>query len=226
ALALGSPLVIVPAAAGVMSSAGFLTAPLAFDFVRSSRSVLDALRWEDAAALFAEMEREGAALLADSGVAPQDVSHARFADMRYVGQGFEVRVPASVEADAWPGGLLAAFEQTYLQLYGRRGPDVPVEVINWRVVSSGPRPGLRLRPHTPPSDVPSAKGQRQAYFPSAGGFVATPVYERSALRAGERIAAPAIVEERESTLVLPPGAACTVAPDLSLVVDLRPEDPS
>src|SRR6185436_16922131 len=136
AAALGAPAVWAPQGAGVISAAGFLTAPLAFDFVRTRRVLLDELDPAEAESLFAAMEADGERLL---GV--DDVSHRRIADVRYLGQGHELRV------DVPSGGVAAlrgAFESRYRELYGHEGPDVPIEVLNWRVVSSGPRPRFRL----------------------------------------------------------------------------------
>ena len=93
AKALGSPALIVPFGAGVMSAVGFLTAPLAFDFVRSWPGRIDAMDWQRANALLGEMEAEGQALLEQSGVLPAHISHRRVADIRYVGQGHEIQVP-------------------------------------------------------------------------------------------------------------------------------------
>jgi N-methylhydantoinase A len=216
ARALGSSIVIAPAAAGVMSSAGFLTAPLSFDFVRSGRRVVRELAWTEVEGLYGAMEAEGTALLAASGLSEPEIAHERLADLRYVGQGFEIRVAAPSTGEDWPESLLTAFARTYRRLYGRDGPPVDVEALSWRVVSSGPRPTLRLRPHLEASSPDAAKGSRLAYF---GEPVETRVLDRYALAPGASVRGPAIVEERESTLVLPPGAACTVADDLSLVVD-------
>ncbi|WP_020670620.1 hydantoinase/oxoprolinase family protein [Amycolatopsis nigrescens] len=216
ARALGSPRVVAPPAAGVMSALGFLTAPLAFDFVRSSRAAVHELAWEQVDALFAEMEREGAELLEKSGVDSAEITHRRIAEMRYSGQGYEIRVP--VRPGRWGERLIEDFRETYRKLYQRAGPDVSVEVLNWRVVSSGPPPDVTLKLRGAATSGDAGKGARQAYFPDAGGFVDTEVYDRYRLRPGDRIEGPAIVEERESTLVLPPGAACEVREDASLVV--------
>jgi N-methylhydantoinase A len=218
AAALGSSTVVAPLAAGVMSAIGFLTSPLAFDFVRSWRCTLDELDWDRANDLLAQMEAEGTGMLGDSGLEAAEVTHARYADMRYVGQGHEVRVtlPDGRLADA--AELVASFEREYRRLYGRGGPSVPVEVTNWRVVSSGPRPALQLTQAQDGPPVDASKGTRAAYFPAAGGFVDTPVYDRYAMRPGHAFTGPAIVEERESTLVVMPGQTVDVAPDLSLIV--------
>jgi N-methylhydantoinase A len=214
ARALGAPSVVAPPAAGVLSAAGFLTAPLAFDFVRSARAAVLDLSWEQVDALFAEMESEGAALLAKSGV--DDVTHRRIAEMRYSGQGYEIRVP--VHGGSWPDTLIDEFTRTYRALYRRSGPDVGVEVLNWRVVSSGPAPDVTLRLASSESLGGARKGTRKAYFPSAGGFVDTAVFDRYRLEAGDRVDGPAIVEERESTVVVPPSAHCVVRGDAGLEV--------
>lgn len=216
ARALGAPVVVAPPAAGVMSAVGFLTAPLAFDFVRSARAAVLDLSWEQVDALFAEMEAEGAELLEKSGVDGAKVTHSRVAEMRYSGQGYEIRVP--VEQGDWPESLVDAFTETYRTLYRRTGPDVAVEVLNWRVVSSGPVPEVTLKLTGAVAEGDACKGSRPAYFPSAGGFVDTAVFDRYRLKPGDRVEGPAIVEERESTVVVPPGASCLISEDASLVV--------
>ncbi|MGV9365132.1 hydantoinase/oxoprolinase family protein [Amycolatopsis sp. NPDC003731] len=212
ARALGAPSVVAPPAAGVLSAAGFLTAPLAFDFVRSARAAVHDLTWDQVDALFAEMEAEGAALLAKSGV--DEVTHRRVAEMRYAGQGYEIRVP--VHDGPWPGTLIEEFTSTYRALYRRTGPEVGVEVLNWRVVSSGPAPEVTLRLEAASGEA--RKGSRPAWFPAAGGFVDTAVFDRYRLEPGARVDGPAIVEERESTVVVPPGASCVVRADGALEV--------
>jgi N-methylhydantoinase A len=210
----------------VLSAVGFLTAPLAFDFVRSARAAVRDLSWPRVDALFAEMEAEGAALLAKSGV--DEVTHTRVAEMRYSGQGYEIRVPMVAGEASWPDALVAEFTRTYRTLYQRTGPEVDVEVLNWRVVSSGPVPGVTLcltktgltktglTESAAPGDA--RKGVRKAYFPAAGGFADTEVFDRYRLKPDDRLAGPAIVEERESTVVVPPGATCVVRADAGLEV--------
>ena len=202
AASVGSPAVIAPTAAGVASAIGFLTAPIAFDFVRTRRMLLDELDADEAERLFREMETEGDALI-------EGATHRRSADLRYVGQGHELRI------DVGDAPLGEAFAARYREVYGHEGPAVPVEVVNWRVVSSGPAPELDLTPAHEPEGEPR-KGEREAYFP--GGRVTVAVFDRYALPAGSRIEGPAIVEERESTLVVPPGRTAEIGPGLEAVV--------
>jgi len=220
------PRVLVPFAAGAISAYGLLAAPLAFDFVRTRRERLDAADWVAVNRLLEEMEREGRALLARAGVAAADVRVARVAEMHYLGQGHEVEAalpPGTLSAERRPA-ILASFEEAYRALYHRLPQGVPVEALNWRVTVAGPSPHVPLPVEAEAggaADVRAAvKGTRPAWFPEAGGFAATPVYDRYALRPGHTFEGPAIVEERESTAVLGPGARIRVDEGLALVVEL------
>jgi N-methylhydantoinase A len=205
ARALGSPRLLAPLGAGVLSTVGFLAAPLAFDFVRTWATPLDGLDQARAEALFAEMEAEGATLLGEP------VTHRREVDMRYVGQGHEIRVGVTCD-------LRAAFEAEYRRLYNRLGPaGVALEITAWRVRSSGPRPDLTLNVRGASGEA--RKGTRRAWMPESGGMVEVPVYDRYRLQPGARFEGPAIIEERESTLVVGPGARCVTDPGWNLVAD-------
>jgi N-methylhydantoinase A len=218
------PSLIAPFGAGVGSTFGLLVAPLAFDFVRSAYSRLDQADWSLVNSLLDQMAAEGQAVLRASGVAEDTISYRRTADLRYVGQGHEVAVAlpdGRLSADSLPG-VEQAFAETYQRLYGRRGPDVPLEVINWRLVASGPRPSLE--PRLDQRAAGRSAPPRQAYFPELGGFVATPVYDRYALTPGSTLDGPAIVEERESTLVIGARGCARVDEHLNVIVELTTED--
>jgi len=215
------PALISPFGAGVGSTFGLLAAPLAFDFVRSAYSRLDELDWKFANGLLDEMAEEGRKVLESSGLSADQISYQRTADMRYVGQGHEVAVPlpdGELRAEHL-ARIVASFEETYRALYGREGPDVPLEVINWRVVASGPRPEMNIRLARDISNRSDArKGARRAYFPECGGYVETAVYDRYALRPGMKLTGPAIVEERESTLVIGARGRARIDESLNVVV--------
>jgi N-methylhydantoinase A len=217
---LRSPAVIVPLGAGVGSTIGLLAAPLAFDFARSAYGRLDALDWAQVNALLDEMAAEGRALLTRSGAPPDAITIERTAEMRYVGQGHEVAVPlpaGRLGAGRAPA-IAEAFRRAYTALYGRPGPDVPLEVMHWRVTCSGPSPDVD--PVAPRAAAGAAHtGQRPAYFPEAGGFVPTPVFDRYALTPGAVVRGPAIVEERESTLVVGPRGRARVDARLNIIVE-------
>jgi N-methylhydantoinase A len=220
---LRSPGVIYPLGAGVMSAVGFLVAPLSFDFVRTLPGDLDALDWGAVERAVGEMEDEGRAVLGRT-IPVADVRFRRFADMRYRKQGYEIRVPL-------PAGPLDAsrrdeiqrsFEAAYRAIYGHTVRDAPVEAVSWRVIAQGPRPALRL-PTSPGGgrDPGTArKGVRRGYLPDARAYADVPVYDRYALGAGATLEGPAIIEERESTVVVNAAARIRVDDRSNLVVEV------
>ena len=223
---LGATRVVAPLGAGVTSALGCLAAPLSFESVRSAPALLDRTDWNAVNGALAEMERWGRDMLVSAGVPDADVRVERSADMRLVGQIHEINVPV-------PDGELSAskigaiegdFHAIYQQLYARRNLSLPIETQNWRLLVSGPQPDLRLREQTSDGGAGAASdavtGARRAYFPTAGGFVETPVYDRYRLNAGARFDGPAIVEEAEATTIIRPGERAEVDRWGNLVVTL------
>jgi len=220
------PAMISPFGAGVGSTFGLLSAPLAFDFVRSAYSRLDQLDWGFANRLLDEMAEEGRGVLERSGLSAEQISYKRSADMRYVGQGHEVAVmlPDGVLSAEHLSRISKLFNDAYRALYGREGPDVPLEVINWRVVASGPRPELNLKlPTNRRREGNARRGFRRAYFPEPGEYIETAVYDRYALDVGMEFIGPGIVEERESTLIVGARGKARVDERLNIVVELNHE---
>ncbi|HEY2095069.1 MAG TPA: hydantoinase/oxoprolinase family protein [Pseudonocardia sp.] len=220
ARALGSPVLVAPPAAGVLSALGLLSAPLSIDLVRSRHLALDEVEPGGAGELFGELERDGTGVLTAAGLAADEISHVRTVEMRFVGQGSEIEVPVPAFGPRWRAELLANFQRQYTRRFGTVAPGgVGTEVLTWRVSSRGPRPRARLRFDAAPASGEALTGHRQAYFP-ATGYTRTACYDRYRLAPGARLSGPALVQERESTLVVPPGAGCTVTEDGSIVVEL------
>ncbi|MGI0029752.1 MAG: hydantoinase/oxoprolinase family protein, partial [Nitrososphaera sp.] len=216
------PRILLPFGAGAMSAWGLLAAPLAFDFVRTARARLDGADWEALNRLFSEMEDEGGALLGRAGVEWETVRVTRIAEMRYVGQGHEVEAPVPtghLTAASLPD-ITRAFEASYRALYHRLPQGVPIEALNWRVTVSAPPPALAFGGGGAAAASGPVKTSRRAWFAEAGGWVDTPVYDRYALGPGATFDGPAIVEERESTAVVGPGARCRVDEGLTITVTM------
>jgi N-methylhydantoinase A len=114
-----------------------------------------------------------------------------------------------------------AFETVYKQLYGRIGPNVGLEVISWRLVVSGPKPDLRLQAEGPTTGTAeeALKGSRRVYHPEWREYRESPVYDRYKLAPGVTFTGPAIVEERESTVVIGPGARVSIDQQRNLRVE-------
>jgi 5-oxoprolinase (ATP-hydrolysing)/N-methylhydantoinase A len=213
ARALGIAEVVVPPASGAASALGFLLAPVSFELTRSLPGVLEETDWAAVNALLADLEAQGRALVAEAGVGPGETSVVRRAEMRLLGQVHDIVVtlPEGPLGPAAVPAVRAAFEAEYVRLYSHLYTGTVPQAINWRVLVSGPAPALRIEAREAAAPAaPARKGSRRAWFPEAGGFVDTPVYDRYALRPGERLEGPAIVEEREATTVVPPGDTLAV----------------
>lgn len=214
---------VCPLAAGVTSAFGMLTAPFAFDFVQSYVSSVSELDFTVLERLYADMEKRGRDLLTAAGV-EGEVTLTRSADMRYLHQGFEIRVPlpkgALTQADL--PMLRRAFAEEYERLYKRLNPGVEIEVVNWRLVASGPPPRITLQaPERAGKSLNVArKGERSVYLPEQNGFVPCSVYDRYLLPVGATFSGPAVVEERECTVVIGPGATANVDDEQNLVITL------
>jgi len=204
---LGAPRLLVPPNAGVGSALGFFTAPRAYDLVRSHKVALDEADFSEVEALFLDMEGEGARAL-QRGVADKKlpVHSERSIDARFVGQGAETNVPfPSGEFEGiTPEEVRQRFDAIYEQLYGRTYPESPLEFVNFRVRVSLPERLLKLpqAPSGDPSSAAALKGERPAYCGVARDFITHKVFDRYKLSAGAHFTGPAIIEERESTVVV------------------------
>ncbi|MGD8386921.1 MAG: hydantoinase/oxoprolinase family protein [Desulfobacteraceae bacterium] len=211
---LGSPKLIVPPNAGVGSALGFFTAPRAFDLVRSHKVSLQDAEFAEIEDVFRDLETEGARTLQKSGSA-DDVQHERSVDMRFVGQGSEtnVSIPEADFTSISKQTVRERFDGIYQKLYGRTYPDSPVEFINFKVRAKLPERLLKLpRAERIRGSLNDAvKGKRNAFSGIAKDFIPYTVYDRYKLFPGAEFQGPAIIEERESTIIV--GEDATVSVD-------------
>ncbi|TMR05526.1 hydantoinase/oxoprolinase family protein [Actinomadura soli] len=220
---LGAPRVLIPPAAGVMSALGLILAPATFETSQTYKVKTDRLDLDLMDDLFRQMEKSAAQFLpgGDAG----RVTCTRWADMRYVGQGFEVSVGLpggddwrSLSADE----VTAQFKSAYESRYSRSYDDVAVETMNLRLRATLDGDGtVRLpTPATTGRTVSEAlKGHRDVHLP--GGTVRCPVYDRALLEPGMTVAGPALVQERETTTVLDRDATAAIG-DLGIIsIDLK-----
>jgi len=203
---LGAPRLLVPPNAGVGSALGFFTAPRAFDLLRSHKVSLVEARLGEIEAIFAALEEEAGKTLMKDGTG-ESIRFERSLDMRFVGQGAETNIPA-------PAGPLSGlgkaeirrlFDNVYERLYGRTYPDSEVEFINFKVRAVLPEKLLQLpkfKKKRGQTIEAAVKGTRKAYSPTARDFIPHTVYDRYKLFPGAAFRGPAIIEERESTVIV------------------------
>ncbi|MGD2014029.1 MAG: hydantoinase/oxoprolinase family protein [Desulfobacterales bacterium] len=202
---IGAPRILVPPLAGVGSALGFFTAPVAFDLTRSHRVTLDDADFDEIEQLFKKLEDEGAAVLRQAGK-DEKVIFERTLMMRFVGQGAETDL--SLEQKSFyqwnKTEIRALFDEVYQKLYGRTYPETPVEFVTFKVRASLPQRQFRIPPlhQTSGKLVDCIKGERQAFSLVDKSFLPYVVYDRFKLFPGAVMKGPAIIEEKESTIIV------------------------
>ena len=214
---LGCPRVVIPPYSGVLSSLGLLAAPIAFERSRAVRRLLRDIEPAALEQMFEELAAEIAGLMPAGRASEQ----RRSLEMRYAGQDYALDIAlegactAAGARETWQAEYAAAYEK----FYGRVDDKNPVEIAAVRLNVMQPPPAPRLpRPQAKQDAKP--KAERPAYQPERGDYETVPVYDRYALRAGQTIAGPAIVEERESTTILHRGDRLTVDANGCLIIDV------
>ena len=222
ARSLGVARVIVPFAAGVGSAMGLLTADARFDLARTFVAALGAAPWEEINALYAAMEADGAAQITATGLAGQWRTR-RLAEVRYAGQGHELSV--EIPAGRLGPESLAAIERAHAAVYASRygyaeAPGTALEATNWKLEISCGVPAMVMAGAAPVTGGSAAKKPRPVYFPECGGFVDCRVHDRYRLAPGVSVRGPAVIEERETTVLLLPGDEAVVDRHRNLVVEI------
>jgi N-methylhydantoinase A len=220
---MGMAEVIVPEAPGVLAAFGLLAAAIEHHHARTLPGRADAIDLAAVNRCLAELDAAGRARMAEEGVAQADVRVAYAADMRYVGQAYELEVPigAPLAADG-VADVVPAFHAVHERVYGYARAEQPVEFVNFRAVHRYPLPEPRVSPPARAGgDAAAARvGERRAYF-TPGGFVGAGVYDRARLPIGSSVVGPAIVEQADTTTVVPPGYAAAVDPSGNLRIRRR-----
>jgi N-methylhydantoinase A len=230
---LGIRRVICPPGAGVASALGLLMAPARIDRAATVAKPLSALDWGALEAQFRALEADARRTIEATLAEVVEPDIARMADMRFVGQGYEIvtDLPPGPYSPQHAAALREAFESAYRRVFARKPPEGEVEIINIRVsLSASGAGGGTLDPGMAASSgesgddtgAPRPRERRAVRFAAEPAPVETPVYRRRDLPAGARIAGPAVVEEAVATLLIPPGARGTVEPNGNIVVELRP----
>jgi len=228
ARSLGVPKVIVPNGAGVGSAIGLLNADSRIDVSMTHVVTLDASARDAIARIYGELERRAASELGHMGSDARPV-FSRYAYLRHKGQGSEIRaaLPDGPVDGRFTHLAVAAFLDAYERNYGYRDAEAAVEAVDWHLVATIRNASAATAAISGEERAGSGGaviGSRDAYFPAAGGYVPTRVVDRYRMVAGERIAGPAVIEERESTTVVPPGDTAFLSRHGNLVIQISAEE--
>jgi N-methylhydantoinase A len=204
---LGIPSVLVPQWPGNISALGLLAADLRHDFARTYLARVSEVDLTDMQRELDTLAASGSRSLTEEGVPATQIGARRFADLRFVGQAYEltVELPQPLRMDA----LVTAFHDAYKRRYGH-DHDEDVEIVHLRVISVGQTPRPQLAKSLQDGRDRGKAVTRDVFF--SGGWLTTPVERREALGVGEVVTGPAIIEEFGTTTVVPPSWSAHVMP--------------
>jgi len=211
--ALSMRKVLVPVAPGVFSAVGLLLAEVEHEFTSSVMTAVERLGDGDLARSFSELEARALAEMQSEGRSAERLQLKRVAELRYAGQAYELAVP--VEKGDSLAAVLERFHSEHARTYGHRSDVDPVDLVSIRifarvVASQATQSYAQLASSSARAQISRRSGDyavqvtRRAYFGKAYGLLETPIIERAAL-ASAWLAGPVIVEEYDSTCVVPPG---------------------
>jgi N-methylhydantoinase A len=216
---------IIPRAPGHFSAYGMLIADLRRDFVNTWLTPLADASFAAMETLFAATERRGHEAISQMDSGLSEIQVQRAADMRYVGQEHAVTVelPIDLFRAEDRDGIKQRFDAVHATRYGYSAPAEKAEIVSLRSAVTGvmrkPAPErIRSGGAEPPPEA--ARGTRPVHFAEAGGYVETPIYDRAALLAGNRMPGPVLIEEYASTTVVHPGDVLAVDAFGNLVIDI------
>ncbi len=226
ALEVGTPWVLVPPYPGVTAAMGLLATDMVYEEVSTAYQRLSTLDRPVLQRHFETLEEKVRSQLESDGVPADRIVIQRIADCRYLGQGYELRVdaPSGQIDDAWIERVRTDFHDIHEREYSRRFEESDIELPNVRVRGIGLMPPLQTVEVTRGGESPDGalRHEGTAWFRVEGELqeVSTRYYDRAALAAGNRLAGPAIVNQYDSTTVIPPGMGAHVDRFGNIVIEV------
>jgi N-methylhydantoinase A len=205
---LGIRSVLVPRNPGAFSALGLLCSDVRHDYLQSDLIDLAVLDAERAEGAFCALQERAAGELKAEGLDPGSAAYHREMDLRYAGQGYELRIALEDFARPLDGPALVAlnalFHERHAAQHGHCAPNTPVEVVSYRLRAIVTVPKYALQPIAPGGPAPKPEGERRL-AQGAGEAAQAVVWRRDGLAAGWRTDGPAIIEQIDATTVVPAG---------------------
>lgn len=233
---LGIRRVFVPREAGTFCSFGMTVTDVRHDYSRTHHAISSDLDLVAVDRVFEQLEVDARTRLLADGFSPEEIELRRFADARYPGQVHDLTIPVPLGTPytgADSEAIEAQFHAEHDRHFAYSRPDLPVELVHWRVSSTGSsglsKPDLGSATKSQP--VGAVVGERNIYFPIVRENRLTPIYQADKLSAGDQFVGPAVVQAATTTLVINPGDEVVVLPDggYAITIDLdsnKPTNPS
>ncbi|MCC6473354.1 MAG: hydantoinase/oxoprolinase family protein, partial [Burkholderiales bacterium] len=211
---LSIPLVIVPRVAALMSAFGMFAKELGLEYARSCFRTQSQLNFEEIGSLYRDMEKQAREDFSRLGIPASQMAFQRTVEMRYVGQFHEIEIDLpgeGLDADSL-GVLLRNFHDRYGKMYTYSMPWRAAEFHTFHLKVTALRQTVKLAASARASQsVESARrGSRLCLFDGTPEPVQTPVYDWDRLAPGHAISGPALVDDKTTTALVPPGYGCEV----------------
>jgi N-methylhydantoinase A len=222
ARAVGIPMVLIPEQPGVFSAVGLVMADVRHDFVQTRIARAGDIALDHLGPLFGELEALGRAALAQDGIPAAQHRLERTADLRYVGQAYEVNVaipdgPLTTESIA---EMLSRFHALHQRLYAHNHPERPLEFVSGRLTAIGLMSAPAIRRQDMNGARVAPNGSCRVYFEGPRDYVDTAIYDRSTLTPGSKFSGPAIVQQLDTTTLVHPGQTATVDAHANILISI------
>lgn len=224
---LGINKVMIPCNPGILCAVGLLVSDIRCDYVKTSISDFVPENISRMNENFRELTDKGDAWLDEEKIDADHKVIIRHADMRYYGQNFELSIEIPYE-EITPENIDAIrdlFHQAHKREYGYCNEGALVQIVNYRATALGKVQTIELKEH--PLEGPDASAavvdRRKVYFEESGDYVDTDIYNRDLLKAGNEVKGPAIIEQMDSTIVVPPGHTARADRYLNLMISYEAE---
>jgi N-methylhydantoinase A len=206
------PSILIPTAPGALCALGLLLSDLRADFSRTLTSPAAPETLDDVELVYAGLVVEASRWLDRERIAPEGRRLRRIADMRYLGQNYElsIEIPAERLDEAGLASILDDFHREHDRAYGFSAPGEPAQFVTLRLEARGLVPTPDFPEIERATGRPEPEATRRVHLDEAGGWVEAPVYQRERLRGGQRFDGPAIVEQMDSTTLVLPGQSVEV----------------
>ncbi|RKQ86109.1 N-methylhydantoinase A [Solirubrobacter pauli] len=212
---LGVPTVLVPPRPGTWSALGCLMVDIRHDLSEMFLRPASEADGEELDAAFGRLEEQGRKLLASEGVAEDDITLERSIAMRYLGQWRSLQVAFDGDLDQ----AVERFHSEHEREFSYRRDDAPVELYRLQLVATGKTQEVELPKHERGGELPDPIETRAVWFD--GEAHDTPVYERSELPAGVAFEGPAVIDQLDTTTLVPPGVKAEVDEYLNIVMEVQ-----
>ncbi len=225
---LGIGKVLVPPVPGATSALGFLMSDVRKDYIRSTKlGLLSTADTVEVNRIFADIAKTATGDLLADGFSAEEINLTYYMDLRYLGQGYELTIPAPHSGRQERNDLdlmRVRFDEYHGRRFGHKAPNEPVEIVSYRVKASVlvPKPSFKRYEKVGTTIKAAFKRRRDACF-GPEGMVSCPVYERKLLGTGHIITGPAIIEQVDSTTVVLPKQTASIDAFRNIIISVPPE---